>query len=398
MTAEATRWLISQGVRMMGCDAITFDPPVWAMFERKQFWEAHRVMWDEEYWHLENLMNLDQIGRPHGFTLERPAGQVGAARRRRPCGRSRSWMTDRAVRRTPAARDVDAAGGKGASLAAHGGARPARAARLRRPGRRPRRDAARVRRRRAAADAARGLQDAELAAAADEARGARPRRAAADGLEAALAEAYAGLGEDVPVAVRSSAVAEDSDAASFAGQQETFLHVRGAGRVGDARARLLGVVLQRARALLPQRARARSAICAWPSSCSGWSSRDVAGVLFTVDPVSGAATRWSSRPSFGLGEPVVSGDVTPDHYVHRPRRAAQGQSIAVQPYAVVRGPDGGTVERALDADEGGRQTLTEDELRRLAELGRTLQERSAARRTSSGRWPAASSTCCSPAR
>ena len=69
MTAEATRWLISQGVRMMGCDAITFDPPVWAMFERKQFWEAHRVMWDEEYWHLENLMNLGAIGRQHGFTL-----------------------------------------------------------------------------------------------------------------------------------------------------------------------------------------------------------------------------------------------------------------------------------------------------------------------------------------
>jgi kynurenine formamidase len=54
---------------MMGIDAITFDPPVWAMFERKQFWEAHRVMWDEEYWHLENLMNLEQIGRPHGFQL-----------------------------------------------------------------------------------------------------------------------------------------------------------------------------------------------------------------------------------------------------------------------------------------------------------------------------------------
>ena len=69
MSAEATRWLISQGVRMMGCDAITFDPPVWAMFEKKLFWEAHRVMWDEEYWHLENLMNLEQIGRPHGFEL-----------------------------------------------------------------------------------------------------------------------------------------------------------------------------------------------------------------------------------------------------------------------------------------------------------------------------------------
>ena len=69
MSAAATRWLIGQGVRLMGCDAITYDPPVWAMFEKKLFWEAHRVMWDEEYWHLENLMNLEQIGRPHGFQL-----------------------------------------------------------------------------------------------------------------------------------------------------------------------------------------------------------------------------------------------------------------------------------------------------------------------------------------
>jgi kynurenine formamidase len=69
MTAEATRWLIERGVRLMGIDAITFDPPVWAMFERRQFWEAHRVMWEEEYWHLENLMNLEEIGRPHGFQL-----------------------------------------------------------------------------------------------------------------------------------------------------------------------------------------------------------------------------------------------------------------------------------------------------------------------------------------
>jgi kynurenine formamidase len=69
MSGDATRWLISQGVRLMGCDAITYDPPVWAMFEKHLFWEAHRVMWDEEYWHLENLMNLEQIGRPHGFQV-----------------------------------------------------------------------------------------------------------------------------------------------------------------------------------------------------------------------------------------------------------------------------------------------------------------------------------------
>ena len=44
MTGEATHWLLDQGIKMMGIDAVTFDPPVWAMFERKQFWEAHRVM------------------------------------------------------------------------------------------------------------------------------------------------------------------------------------------------------------------------------------------------------------------------------------------------------------------------------------------------------------------
>jgi kynurenine formamidase len=69
MTADATRWLISKGVRMMGIDAITFDPPVWAMFERHEFWEAHRVMVEHEYWHVENLGNLDQIGRSTGFTV-----------------------------------------------------------------------------------------------------------------------------------------------------------------------------------------------------------------------------------------------------------------------------------------------------------------------------------------
>ena len=82
MSGDATRWLIAQGVRLMGVDAITFDPPVWAMFEKQLFWEAHRVMWDEEYWHLENLMNLEQIGRPYGFQLIVAPGQVGRDDRR----------------------------------------------------------------------------------------------------------------------------------------------------------------------------------------------------------------------------------------------------------------------------------------------------------------------------
>ena len=68
MTGESTHWMLDQGVKIAGIDAITFDPPVWAMFERKKFWEAHRVMLEREYYHLENMSNLDQLP-PTGFKL-----------------------------------------------------------------------------------------------------------------------------------------------------------------------------------------------------------------------------------------------------------------------------------------------------------------------------------------
>ena len=90
MTAEATNWLLDQGVKMTGIDAVTFDPPIWAMFERKRFWEAHRVMLHREYYHLENLANLDQLPA-HGFTLEPFPDQVG---RRRPERRSAVAILD----------------------------------------------------------------------------------------------------------------------------------------------------------------------------------------------------------------------------------------------------------------------------------------------------------------
>jgi kynurenine formamidase len=69
MTKEAVHWLLDRGVMVMGIDAIGFDPPVAKMFERKKFWEAHRVMREREYYHLENMCNLDQIPVTHGFKV-----------------------------------------------------------------------------------------------------------------------------------------------------------------------------------------------------------------------------------------------------------------------------------------------------------------------------------------
>ena len=70
MTKESVHYLLDRGVKVMGIDAIGFDPPVAKMFERKKFWEAHRVMREREYYHLENMCNLDQIPAPyHSFTV-----------------------------------------------------------------------------------------------------------------------------------------------------------------------------------------------------------------------------------------------------------------------------------------------------------------------------------------
>ncbi|NNJ11178.1 cyclase family protein [Chloroflexales bacterium ZM16-3] len=76
MTAASTRWLIAQGIRVMGIDAWGWDQPFWAMRDRFKesgdpgvIWEAHRVGRDLEYCHIEKLANLDTLPRPFGFKV-----------------------------------------------------------------------------------------------------------------------------------------------------------------------------------------------------------------------------------------------------------------------------------------------------------------------------------------
>jgi len=70
MTKEGVHHLVDRGVMVMGIDAIGFDPPVPKMFERQKFWEAHRVMLEREYYHIENMCNLHEIPPPfHSFTV-----------------------------------------------------------------------------------------------------------------------------------------------------------------------------------------------------------------------------------------------------------------------------------------------------------------------------------------
>ena len=104
-------------------------------------------------------------------------------------------------------------------------------------------------------------------------------------------------------------------------------------------------------------------------------SADVAGVLFTVDPVRRRRDRMVVEAVFGLVEACVSGQVTPDNYVLARDGALKRRRLSVQPVVIESAPEGGTVERELDPAEGGAATLEEDQLRELARLGDDLQGR-----------------------
>jgi pyruvate, water dikinase len=155
---------------------------------------------------------------------------------------------------------------------------------------------------------------------------------------------------DAKVAVRSSAVAEDSEAASYAGQQETYLFVEGAEevcrRVVDCWASFFSE-----RALFYRSEKGSLEDLRIAVVVQRMVDPEKSGVIFTVDPVRRRRDRMVVEAVRGVGEQVVSGEVTPDHY-----------SLDRK----------GKLKREKIVDE---RVLTDDELLRLSELGRKLEEK-----------------------
>ncbi|HWB68687.1 MAG TPA: phosphoenolpyruvate synthase [Solirubrobacterales bacterium] len=191
-------------------------------------------------------------------------------------------------------------------------------------------------------------------------------------LERAIAGAYLDLGDgsEIAVSVRSSATAEDTAAASFAGMNETLLNQRGARAVREAVRRcwssLFGArtIYYRAERGLGQAEMDIAVVVQRQIDATR------AGVMFTIDPSSGASDQIVIEGSLGLGEAVVSGSVTPDRYVIGKqglailRREVRQKELAVTPSAA-----GGTSSRELSGEERGVAALSDEEARRIAELG-----------------------------
>jgi pyruvate,water dikinase len=207
-----------------------------------------------------------------------------------------------------------------------------------------------------------------------------------DGVAEAIREAYRALGaaydtDAVDVAVRSSATAEDLPDASFAGQQESYLDVRGANAVLTACKRCFA-------SLFTDRAigyREKKGFDHYEVALSVGIQKmvraDKSGVLFTIDPETGFPDTTVINAAYGLGESVVKGIVNPDQYtVYTPFVDDESLTPILektkgdQEQKIVSTGEGGTATVPTTAEEQDRYVLSDDETLTLARWGRIIEE------------------------
>lgn len=198
-------------------------------------------------------------------------------------------------------------------------------------------------------------------------------------LKKAIAEAYAKLaqkvGEKAPyVAVRSSATAEDLPDASFAGQQDTYLNIQGAenviARVKECYASCFTdrAVYYREKQGFDHLELALSAVIQMMVFSKA------AGVMFTVDVATGNDANIIIEGAFGLGEYVVQGTVTPDHYaVSKADMKIVDKEIYEQDVMFVRKEGGDCEEQPVPAEKRKVQTLTDAQILELAGYAKKIE-------------------------
>ncbi|HET6173369.1 MAG TPA: PEP/pyruvate-binding domain-containing protein [Gaiellales bacterium] len=199
-----------------------------------------------------------------------------------------------------------------------------------------------------------------------------------DDIGSAVTEAYAQLGReaglpDPPVAVRSSAIAEDMPDASFAGVQDTYLWICGIEAVLD------GVRRCWASFHNPEAVAYREAhgITRGGMGVAVQSMVDahVAGVMFTLNPVSGDRSSIAIDASYGLGVSVVGGEVTPDSFlVSKVTREITRRQIGAKATEVVAdAAAAATITRDVPEELRAQPCLSDEEIGRLAGIGRRIE-------------------------
>lgn len=192
-------------------------------------------------------------------------------------------------------------------------------------------------------------------------------------LENAIREKYFNLGNNIRVAVRSSATAEDLPDASFAGQQETYLNVQGIESVLNAvrncYASLWGnrAVSYRFHQDYDQTSVSIAVVI------QEMIESEKSGILFTVNPVNKKENEMQINASFGLGESVVSGRVTADSYIIDKLGKIAQVNIGSKETQIIYG-DKETVEVAVSSDKRKTRVLNDRELLELMKCGLKIEK------------------------
>ena len=186
-----------------------------------------------------------------------------------------------------------------------------------------------------------------------------------------IRRAYRALGDDVPVAVRSSATAEDLPDLSFAGQQDSYLNIRGDGLLDAVKRCWASLWNPRAVAYRDRHGVAHDDV-ALAVVVQELVAAAASGVLFTADPVTGDRATTVINASWGLGEAVVGGRVTPD-VVTVARGAVTGVRPGDKTVMTVRTAVG-TEDRPVPDELRRRPVLGEGQAVALDALGARVQE------------------------
>lgn len=215
--------------------------------------------------------------------------------------------------------------------------------------------------------------DSELTQRCDRLRTLVDKAGIPDELRDSIAAAYARLGADAVVAVRSSATGEDSASASFAGMNVSATNIRGAAEVVEA-VRRCWASLFSPRAETYRAERRFTGEPAMAVVVQLMVTAERSGVAFTADPRSGAGDRVLIEAARGQGEVVVSGAVEPDHYVvaKQDMRILEAHT-GHQPFAIVR-DDSGAGDRTVELSASNERVLTDAEVLDLTRVALAAEE------------------------
>jgi pyruvate,water dikinase len=192
----------------------------------------------------------------------------------------------------------------------------------------------------------------------------------------ALLAAYHTLGDGVNVAVRSSGTAEDMAEASFAGLHDTYLDIRGDADVVDAVRRCWASLWTARCVSYRQNAGIEHETALIAVVVQRMVNSEVSGVMFTANPLTERTDQVVVNASWGLGEGIVSGILTPDEFIVDTKtlritdRTLGGKSVEI-----VRGPDGHGVQTLdVSVERSSRFTLSDAQVVDLVKLGKTVSE------------------------